>query len=278
MKTYSPAPDVHDVLNHIAYEYHIELAGVKIATLFAFDDESSLPTLKHQGYPAQAIARIVSVRDRALGMADANIIVDRASWLTLSQPQREALLDHELTHLTRKLDDESGQPLADVLGRPKLAIRQHDHQFGWFDEIAQRHGDASPEVRQAKRLMESSGQLYFNFGPRTTTPLYGNVPVRDETHVWWQHGTSGEQSNGPRCDLPQGCVEIDPPAGSQSEAQQTAERIAAAAGEGGTPDDSADFEAGLAKQVGARKKRGSHVIDGRSERVKHQDSKRDGAH
>jgi hypothetical protein len=43
------------------------------------------------------------------------------------------------------------------------------------------------------------------------------------------------------------------------------------------PDDSADFEAGVSKALGARKKRGSNVIDGRSERVKHQDSTK-GAH
>jgi len=45
-------------------------------------------------------------------------------------------------------------------------MRKHDHQFGWFDAVAQRHGEASPEVRQARVLMESSGQLYFDFEPR----------------------------------------------------------------------------------------------------------------
>jgi hypothetical protein len=61
-------------------------------------------------------------------------------------------------------------PAFDALDRPKLAMRKHDHQFGWFDEVAQRHGEASPEVRQARVLMEKSGQLYFDFEPRSTTP------------------------------------------------------------------------------------------------------------
>src|SRR6266403_3616986 len=126
MKTYSAAPDAHDVITRIGYDHHIELAGVKIAALFVFDDEETEPILKHQGYPAQSLAKIVSLRDRALGMADAVIIVDRANWLILSQPQRNALIDHELTHLTRKLDNESGQPTYDVLHRPKLVMRQHD--------------------------------------------------------------------------------------------------------------------------------------------------------
>jgi hypothetical protein len=45
-------------------------------------------------------------------------------------------------------------------------------------------------------------------------------------------------------------------------------------------DDIKDFADGAARAVGARKKRGSNVIDGRSERVKHQDrlQGRDDAH
>jgi putative metallopeptidase len=100
-------------------------------------------------------------------MADASIVVDRATWLSLSPAQRSALIDHELQHFERVLDDESERPKSDAIGRPKLAMRKHDHQFGWFDEIAQRHGDASFEVRQAKQLIEHSGQLYFDFARKT---------------------------------------------------------------------------------------------------------------
>lgn len=166
MKTYSEAPDVDGTIEDVLERHHAELDGVLVAALFVFDDEeSSKSVLQHQGYPAQAVTRIRPLRDRAMGMRDALIVVDRANWVSLTQPQRDALIDHELTHLTRVLDPESERPVADALGRPKLAMRHHDHQFGWFDEIAQRHGDASPEVRQAKRLMESSGQLYFDFVP-----------------------------------------------------------------------------------------------------------------
>lgn len=164
MKTYSKAPDATAHIEHMREEYHQDLDGVTIAALFAFDAESSDSVLKHQGYAAQALIRITPLRDRAQGIADACIVIDRSTWLTLSSPQRDALIDHELTHLARKVDKETSELLFDALDRPKLVMRQHDHQFGWFDEIAQRHGDASPEVRQAKVLMESSGQLYFDFG------------------------------------------------------------------------------------------------------------------
>lgn len=165
MKTYSKAPDVVALLDGMRTEYHPELDNVTVSVLFVFDDEEgSDQVLSHQGYPAGAVVRITPLRERALGLADASIVVDRAVWLSLSGRQRNALIDHELTHLNRVLDEETETPVFDPLGRPKLVMRKHDHQFGWFDEIAQRHGDASPEVRQAKQLMEQSGQLYFDFG------------------------------------------------------------------------------------------------------------------
>jgi hypothetical protein len=168
MKTYSQAPDVTDTIEKIQTDHHEDLEGVTVTGLFAFDTESSEPVLKHGGYPAGAVVHITPLKDRALGVADATIVVDRAGWLALSQRQRNALLDHELTHLTRKVDKESAGPVCDALDRPKLVMRRHDHQFGWFDEVAQRHGEASPEVRQARVLMEISGQLYFDFEPRAT--------------------------------------------------------------------------------------------------------------
>jgi hypothetical protein len=170
-KTYSQAPDVTETIDAVRAEHHEDLEGITVSGLFAFDHESSLPVLKHGGYPAGAVVRITPLKDRALGVADATIVVDRAGWLALSQRQRNALLDHELTHLERKVDKETGELMCDVLERPKLLMRKHDHQFGWFDEVAQRHGEASPEVRQARVLMESSGQLYFDFEPRAPAEI-----------------------------------------------------------------------------------------------------------
>jgi hypothetical protein len=108
----------------------------------------------------------------------------------------------------------------------------------------------------------------------TSTPLTGAHLQRDETLVYWQHGTSGDRSCGKRCDMPAGCVEIDPPSGGKSEREQLA------AQNGSGQDDTGQFENGLAAAVGAHKKRGSNVIDGRSERVKHEDRRagRDDTH
>lgn len=163
MNTYSAAPDVDTCIGKMRAQYHDDLTGVTVAALFIFNSEATEAVLKHQGYPAAAVCRITPIRERALGMADASIVVDRSSWLALSQRQRDALIDHELTHLMRSLNDDTGAFEFDSLDRPKLNMRRHDRQFGWFDQIAQRHGQASYEVKQARMLMEQSGQLYFDF-------------------------------------------------------------------------------------------------------------------
>lgn len=166
MKSYSQASeDVMRIIERVRIEYYSpDLDGVTVAALFVYDLEASEPVLTHGGYPAQAVCRITPVRDRALGVADAVIVIDRSNWLMLTQNQREALIDHELHHLERVVDEDTELPKIDAVDRPKLAIRKHDHQFGWFDVIAERHGDASPEVRQAKQLIAATGQLYLDFG------------------------------------------------------------------------------------------------------------------
>lgn len=229
MKTYSRAPDVEPTITNMAYDHHMELAGVRVGALFVFDEEATHESvLKHQGYPAQAMIKITSLRDRTLGIADAVIVVDRANWLTLSQPQRDALIDHELTHLVRVLDKESGRPKFDALGRPKLRLRQHDHQLGWFAEVAQRHGEASPEVRQAEALIHATGQLYFNFGRAgTVDPQTGEVAGLEDPKVTI---TVGETTvSGTASEIREALQEMKTTPSNETERQQMATESAEAA-------------------------------------------------
>lgn len=184
MKSYSNASsDLERTLERMKSEYHADLDGVTVSALFVFDDDADndAAVLKHQGYPAAAVVSITPVKQRALGIADAVIVVDRNQWNVLSARQRDALMDHELTHLMRVIDEEDGKPRFDAIDRPKLAIRRHDHQLGWFDEVARRHADASPEMRQAKQLLESTQQLYFDFGatpPATSKSVQKRVAAQ----------------------------------------------------------------------------------------------------
>lgn len=119
-----------------------------------------MPCLKHQGYPAIAIVSVTPLKRRAQGGSDALIEIDRVSWEKLSEAEQDAVLDHELTHLKLQTD-KNGVLQRDGLGRPKLRIRLHDHQLGWFNEVAQRRKAASQEVQQYARLLANVHQQWF---------------------------------------------------------------------------------------------------------------------
>lgn len=165
--------DVHERVLEVMVQHHADLAdaGVTVCCLFAHaarDAESGEPkgpAIKHGGYAAAAVTKIVSLKDRAKGCADAEIIFDGDRWGDWSEAQQTALIDHELQHLALCTKGVSDDPVPDVddLGRPKLKTRQHDHQFGWFDAIAERHGAHSFEVQQAVTFVDAKGQLYLPF-------------------------------------------------------------------------------------------------------------------
>jgi hypothetical protein len=154
--------DLTSCIEKVRGAYYGEaLQGVEVGALFIADD-SGEKCLMHQGYPASALCRLVPGRDRAAGLPDAQIIVDRAVWQMLNAKEKAGLIDHELHHI-EVVYDEDGNMRCDAQDRPQLRIRKHDRQFGWFDEVAQRHGEHSMEVRQAKQIIAEAGQLYFDF-------------------------------------------------------------------------------------------------------------------
>ena len=51
--------------------------------------------------------------------------------------------------------------MRDDLGRPKLTLRAHDLQFGWFNVIVERHGTDRREWPAALRRADSAGVARF---------------------------------------------------------------------------------------------------------------------
>lgn len=164
MKTYDNAPDeVQDKIEALMEAYHPKLieAGVTIHALYARNGAGH--AILCGGYPALAVVRVVGLKDRVKGMKDAEIVIDAERYEELSEGERDGLLDHELFHLETVSDPESGGIKKDDCGRPRLVLRKHDIQIGWFREISVRHGKNSPEQVQARALMEKDGQFFFPF-------------------------------------------------------------------------------------------------------------------
>lgn len=156
--TFERAPaHVTNMMLDVMRQYHSELfdVGLSVDVLFAHaDPDSDEPAVKAHGYPAAAVVRKIGLKDRVKGHGDAEIVIDGDQFHEWSEREINALLDHELTHLDIVRDKKTGFPKRDDIGRPKLSIRLHDRQFGWFDIVAKRWKDDSFEVKQAKEMIE----------------------------------------------------------------------------------------------------------------------------
>ena len=168
MPTYSLAgDDASEVVKSVLDSYHAPLRDaeliVQVLWAFAVNDkngDAAGPALTHNGYPALAVFKILNLKDRTTRGADCEIVIDKVAWDELDERERVALIDHELTHCVLKVDSD-GKVVRDDLNRPKLRVRKHDFQIGWFDEIVQRHGEASQESIQARAFVAKVGQLYL---------------------------------------------------------------------------------------------------------------------
>lgn len=157
------------IVKELVKEFHKDLdtQEVKIDVLMAFAPENDAGekvgcAVRLHGYQANALTSIVNLKNRVKGCGDAEIILDGDMWDSLEEKQQRAILDHQLQFLVVRRNH-TGEVLVDTHGRPKLGMRKHDRQVGWFDSVAKRHGEDSIEVQQAKAIFDEAGQVYFGF-------------------------------------------------------------------------------------------------------------------
>lgn len=163
--------DVVKIGDEMLRKFHTELAdvGVTICYLYAYAPKNDAtgeprgPALKFAGWPAAAIVKVNSLKDRVEGKADATIILDGDNWKDRPTDEQKAIIDHEQEHLELKLD-EDGHIQTDDCGRPKLKLRPHDWQLGGFDAIVKRHSQAALEAQSYVDLSKRFSQKEFNWG------------------------------------------------------------------------------------------------------------------
>ncbi len=160
-----PTPDLTALLDDVLSTHHQRLAnhGVRIGLRMAFaaEDKDGNPkgaALMHHGYPALALVRIVSHKDRVAGLPDAIIDVDGDRWPEQSDEEKIATLDHELTHLVPILA-RGGAVKLDDCHRPRLKMRKHDWQLGGFAEVVERHGVNAIEAQEFEKVSRKFRQM-----------------------------------------------------------------------------------------------------------------------
>lgn len=139
--------------------------SVTVETFLVFgprnkDNDQTAPAIQVRGKEAYACIRITKLEERVAGRRDAVMWIDGDRWQAWPEATLTAIIDHELTHLELAEDPKTGEIQLDDAGRVKLKMRQHDFEVGWFDEIAERHAEASIEVMQAA-ILTTGPQMYF---------------------------------------------------------------------------------------------------------------------
>jgi hypothetical protein len=155
--------EVNLTIQKVMQENHGDLhaAGVTITALIARSEEG--PAIKVRGSEAAGSIRITKLAERTLGLGDALMTLDGERMDAWTSKRLQAVIDHELRHLMLAKNKKTGQIQLDDEGRPKLRIRPHDFEFGWFARTAELYGEESYEVSQAREIV--AAQFVQNFLP-----------------------------------------------------------------------------------------------------------------
>lgn len=162
-----------DRVAHLVQLFHPALkeAGVRFDLISVSSDREG-PTLSLHGYPCAAVVRATGIKERTKGAGDVEIVFDEAQYLEMTEAEKDAICDHEIEHCELKIDKKTNKPKMDCRGRPKIGMRKHTVQFGWFMSIAERHGAASMECKQAATLVLMGRQTFFAFALPSTSSVH----------------------------------------------------------------------------------------------------------
>jgi hypothetical protein len=122
-------------------------------------DGTKSPAITHGGYPALGLASKFKLQDRIHGKPDVRVTIDADWWDENDDQKRKALLFHELYHFEPKMDDTGLVAERDDAHRPKVLLRKHCVQVGWFYAVARRFGGNSQECIQFKGIVDEGGQV-----------------------------------------------------------------------------------------------------------------------
>ena len=138
-------------------DLHVE--GVTITALIARSEEG--PAIKVRGCEAAGCIRITGLAERTMGIGDAVMTLDGERLDAWSSKRLQSVIDHELRHLVLSKSKKTGAIQRDDQDRPKLKIRMHDVEFGWFARTAEIYGDDSYEIAQVREIGAAAWVQHF---------------------------------------------------------------------------------------------------------------------
>ena len=176
---------MYALLDELVDAHHDELAAAHIALAW---NTAWKPDV--DGRVTLGKCRKASDLDRELAEFDFVIILRRDFWqhAQVTALQRRALLDHELTHATVRLDKD-GEPVIDERGRQVYRLRKHDiEEFGC---IVARYGlykrDLTWFVAQVPNVTVQEPPTYDVMGVAQSSKADEPEPLAAADGAdWWQ--------------------------------------------------------------------------------------------
>jgi hypothetical protein len=162
---FTPAPDVQEIADRYIAEYHEHLIQNAVKMVYLFRDDVPVRLGKNvmgeakkvtglsaflAGQPAEIDYEEISENPDAEPFFA--IIISQPIWDRLTLPQREALIDHELSHCYAEENDEG-----------EVMLKMQAHDLGEFNAVVRRHGLWQADVEQfLKAAQKFQGQLSFS--------------------------------------------------------------------------------------------------------------------
>jgi hypothetical protein len=171
---------MYAMLRELIDNYHAELRSARIALAWNLSWKPDV-----DGRVTLGKCKKASDLDRELYQFDFVIMLQYEFWqdAEVTDEQRRALLDHELSHAAPKMGDD-GEQVEDERGRKVWRMRKHDIEE--FSAVVQRHGTYKRDLEHFAQALyvgrRSNGQTSILERLDESRAAAGDVPAQEARH------------------------------------------------------------------------------------------------
>lgn len=157
---------VKSLMEEIRDKHHPHLLEARIAILFS--DKRKVSGNKI----TLGTAKKVSDEDKVLSHFDFKIVLSAEDWADLTSNEKEALLDHELSHC-----DVMREPVTETIGGKRQTVKDKYGRTVYSDEIKVDEDTGRPKWKIRSHDFENFAHIAERYGLKVASMIGGYFPV-----------------------------------------------------------------------------------------------------